>query len=102
MIIVNIDKKEREFKSLSQEDIIWYSQDLINKSSNSTNSIKVFNNTKPIKNATDKQKYYIDFYGRDFNDNSNKQPNFEKALIDVLIGIEVVLNGILKNNKNGD
>lgn len=95
-------KKLNKSKTNYTKDIIWYSQDLINKSSNSTTSIKVFNNTKPIKNATDKQKYYIDFYGRDFNDNSNKQPNFEKALIDVLIGIEVVLNGILKNNKNGD
>ncbi len=95
-------KKLNKAKTNYTKDIIWYSQDLINKSSNSTTSIKVFNNTKPIKNATDKQKYYIDFYGRDFNDNSNKQPNFEKALIDVLIGIEVVLNGILKNNKNGD
>lgn len=95
-------KKLNKAKTNYTKDIIWYSQDLINKSSNSTTSIKVFNNTKPIKNATDKQKYYIDFYGRDFNDNSNKQPTFEKALIDVLIGIEVVLNGILKNNKNGD
>lgn len=95
-------KKLNKAKTNYTKDIIWYSQDLINKNSNSTTSIKVFNNTKPIKNATDKQKYYIDFYGRDFNDNSNKQPNFEKALIDVLIGIEVVLNGILKNNKNGD
>lgn len=31
-ILVDIDKNTREFKSLSQEDIIWFSQDLINKS----------------------------------------------------------------------
>lgn len=33
LIVVRIDKNKREFKGLSQEDIIWYSQDLINKSS---------------------------------------------------------------------
>lgn len=30
--LINIDKKEREFKSLSQADITWYASDLINKS----------------------------------------------------------------------
>ena len=42
LILVDIDKKSREFKGLSQEDIIWYSQDLINKST-------ITNNSKPIK-----------------------------------------------------
>lgn len=32
LIVVKIDRKKREFKGLSQEDIVWYSQDLINKS----------------------------------------------------------------------
>ena len=32
LIVVKINKKKREFESLSQEDVIWYSQDLINKS----------------------------------------------------------------------
>lgn len=31
-ILVNIDKNKREFESLTEEDIIWYSSDLINKS----------------------------------------------------------------------
>lgn len=31
-ILVDIDRKKREFKSLSQEDVIWYTKDLINKS----------------------------------------------------------------------
>lgn len=31
-ILVNIDKDKREFESLTGEDIIWYSSDLINKS----------------------------------------------------------------------
>ena len=31
-ILVNIDKNKREFESLTEEDIIWYASDLINKS----------------------------------------------------------------------
>ena len=34
LILVDIDKKKREFKSLSEDNIIWYLQDLINKSYN--------------------------------------------------------------------
>lgn len=30
--LVNIDKTEREFKSLSKNDIAWYANDLINRS----------------------------------------------------------------------
>lgn len=33
-ILVNIDVDQREFKSLSAEDITWYASDLINKSFN--------------------------------------------------------------------
>lgn len=28
LVVVNIDKKSREFQSISQEDIIWFSKDL--------------------------------------------------------------------------
>lgn len=35
LILVDIDKKNREFKGLTQEDIIWYSKDLNRKSFNS-------------------------------------------------------------------
>lgn len=101
LIVVKIDKKDREFKSLPQDDILWFSQDLINKNGSNTTSIKVTNNTKPITNTTEKQKYFIDFYGRDF-DNTNKQHNFENDLINALIGIEITLHGLLENNKKGE
>ena len=32
LVVVNIDKKSREFQSISQEDIIWFSKDLTSKS----------------------------------------------------------------------
>lgn len=90
-ILIDIDKKKREFKSLSQEDIIWYTKDLINKSptSKSINTSKITN----IKNI----------YERGFEDNRNtKSNNFEITLLNVLTNLELVLASILKNNKNGD
>lgn len=92
LILIDIDKKKREFKSISQEDIIWYSQDLINKSPNNVpkHSIKKHNKKK-----------ITEFYERGFEDNITSV-NFEKTLINVLINIELVLASLLKNNKNGD
>lgn len=96
LILVNIDKKEREFKSLSQEEIIWYTKDLINKSyTNINNNI---NSTKKLSTKNFKQ-----FYERNF-ENENNSFNFEKTLLNILINIESFLANILKNNgdiKNG-
>ena len=88
MILVNIDKKEREFKGLSQEDIIWYSQDLIKKSAHTnSNSIKKTfqNNFTQIKER--------DYQGISYSS------NFENSLINVLINIELILASLLKNPK---
>ena len=88
-IVVGIDKKERTFKSISQEDIIWYSKDLINKSP--------LNKTK---NSTSKKSTNItDVYERGFEDYRYYKPNnFEKTLISVLIDLELLLSKVLKNN----
>lgn len=89
LIIVDIDRKEREFKSISQEDIIWYSQDLINKAPRVVSK----NVKKP------KMKPYTDMYERGFEDNRYDKPsNFEKTLISVLVNLELVLASILKSN----
>jgi len=91
LILVGIDKKEREFKGLSQEDIIWYSQDLMNKSTNNT----LPTNKKPInkKNTT--------VYEREIEkDNSSSKSlafDFERALISVLMSIEMTLSTLLRN-----
>lgn len=89
LIVVNINKKAREFKSLAQEEIIWYSEDLINKSPiNTQKNINKF-----------KKNFYIDNYERGFEDNRcTKRTNFEQTLITVLINLELVLSNILKNN----
>lgn len=90
-IVVDIDRKKREFKSLLQEDIIPYTQDLINKSAQTKNNLiseKYINN-------------FNDNYERGFEENRFSKPNnFEKTLITVLINLELVLTSILK--KNGD
>ena len=92
LILVDIDKNKREFKSLSQEDIIWYSQDLITKSPNNTSSTSV---------KKTNTRHFPEFYERNFEDNIHSN-NFEQTLINVLVNIELVLASILKNNKIGD
>lgn len=91
LILVDIDKSKREFKGLSQEDIIWYSQDLMNKTTNTTlPAIKKPNNKK-----------FAKVYERDIErDNSSSKStdfNFEKALIGILINIDITLSTLLRN-----
>lgn len=92
LILVAIDKSEREFKGLSQDDIIWYTKDLINKASNTT----------LISTKTTSLRNFKEFYERNFErdmDISSKSTSFEKNLIDVLTNIELVLTTLL-NNQN--
>lgn len=92
LILVDIDKNLREFKGLSQEDIIWYSQDLINKSNISSN-IRV--TTKPI------VKNIMDFYEMNYEKDSNsKSMNYENNLLNSLTTIELSLIKLLRNKKN--
>ena len=88
LIVVKIDRKEREFKGLSQEDIIWYSEDLIRKSTTT--------NTKTTQNTL--QKNFARSCEKSF-DGKTASTNFENSLIKVLVNIELVLASILKNNK---
>lgn len=92
LILVDIDRKKREFKGLSQEDIIWYTQDLINKSFNSN-----VNNTTKCVCKSNKQKQILNIERGFENDYSNK--NFETSLLQVLTNIELVLASILKDSK---
>ena len=88
-ILIDIEKKKREFKSLSQEDIIWYTKNLINKSPITTSkniNIPKITNIK-------------DIYERGFEDNRNTKSNsFEITLLNILTNLELVLASILKNN----
>ncbi len=87
-ILLNIDRKKRKFKSLSQEDIIWYTKVLINNAP--------INTFKKVNIA--KMNNIQDIYERGFEDNrKTKSNNFEKTLINVLTNLELVSAMILKN-----
>ena len=102
LILVNIDPQEREFNSLSQEDIIWFTKDLINKSPlphSATLYISQANNQK-----------VSSVYERDFEESRSRENyfkninnhNFEISLINVLSNLELILTNLLKSNRNGD
>lgn len=108
IILVDIDKKLREFQSITQEDIMWYTRDLMNKvpvSSNTSNMKQCIN--KSATSTTKKIPPYPDkcFEGytntalsvNGVNVTNNIQTNFETELISVLTNIELVLASILKN-----
>lgn len=88
LIVVNIDKKSREFQSISQEDIIWFSKDLTSKSAK---SIKI--------NSQQKKSNFPFIYERGIGNNKyNDSPPFEKLLMSMLINIQLALATVLKNN----
>lgn len=96
-ILLDIDKKKREFKSIEQEDIAWFTTDLMNKCP--------INNPAETKAPTTKKAQ--EFFERSFDNTKytsniefNKSTQFENTLINVLINLELVLANILKNNNS--
>ena len=109
LIIVQIDLKKREFESLSQEDIIWFTEDLINKSPIKNNVINM-NNWKTLKAQSQNSKQLTkktikDYYSKeltlfDAEEKVVNSVNFEQNLINVLTNIELTLASLLENKKN--
>ena len=109
LIIVQIDLKKREFESLSQEDIIWFTEDLINKSPIKNNVINM-NNWKTLKAQSQNSKQLTkktikDYYSKELTlfDTEEKAVNsvsFEQSLINVLTNIELTLASLLEIKKN--
>lgn len=88
LIVVNIDKKTREFQSISQEDIIWFSKDLTSKSAK---SLKI--------NSQQKKLNFPFIYERGVGSNKyNNSPPFDKLLMSMLINIQLALATLLKND----
>lgn len=88
-ILIDIDRTKREFKSLSQENIIWYTKDLINKSPMPTSKKINMPKINSIKNI----------YERGFEDTRTTKSNyFETTLLNILTNLELSLTSILKNN----
>ncbi len=88
LFIVQINRKKREFKSLSQEDIIWFTEDLIK---------KIFN--KPTSKNKQIKKYSQDFITKMQFSKINENSNFENNLISVLTDINLTLASLNINNK---
>ena len=82
-ILTSIDKKKREFKGLSQEDVIWYSKDLMNKSNIANKKITTKSNAEKTSKI----------------DTLNNPTDFEKELLSRILNVELVLANLLKENE---
>lgn len=101
LIVVDIDKDKREFKSLTQDQILYYSKDLIGREPNKTQEnnntkarIAKNNNYAPFERDIEEDPAKVNFKTGCF---STKQPNFEKTVIHILVNIEMILANLLKN-----
>lgn len=89
LIVVEIDKEKREFKGIKQEDILWYTKDLINK--------------EPLKKIEGSKNMKINVSAineRDINDNRYFLPNYENTLEEILNKLNILLSKIL--SKKGE
>ena len=116
LLVVQLDIKKREFESLSQEDIIWFTKDLINKKPVNAKTPQIKNNVIDInywkalkiqnKNENQLSKKQIkDYYSKELTiyDAEEKVVNgtsFETNLINVLTNIELTLASLLEIKKN--
>lgn len=93
-ILVRIDKTTREFKGLTQKDIIWYTQDLINKS-----SLKI----APTQSIKNHYKNYTTFYEKGFERDSNTTAfDYNKEILNKITTIELMLKKLLKDGDLAD
>lgn len=96
VLIVQINKEKREFESLSQENIQWFTQDLIYRSFNMKLPKAMRKTNSNIINI----EAYIPKKQKELVEDSSC--NFETALIKALTNIELTLaSSLLKNNKKG-
>ena len=91
IIVVQIDRHTREFKSLSQENIVWFTE--------------VLNRRCP--NNLDTNIYYAQNYYKSNNHNRasinfkiQQSNNFEEKLLDTLSNINSTLTYLITNNKS--
>jgi len=107
LIVVDIDKSKREFKSLTQDQLLYYSKDLLVKEPNKIQSSNNIKTTKEINNTHYERDIETDnFKMSKINCNINtskiKQVDFTKTILNILIEIEMLLANLLKNIRNGD
>lgn len=88
LLVVQIDRNKREFESLTQEDINWFTSDLLYRSFN-LKMPKARNNTMNIDNY---------FPKREKTMVEEANCSFETALIQTLTNIELTLASLLVGN----
>lgn len=109
LVVVNIDKEKREFKSLTQDQLLYYSKDLMVREPNEIQN----NNNYNTRARTTKNDNYIPFERDIETDNFKttnlkvgvsqiRQTSFENSVIHILVNIELMLANLLKNNNYGD
>lgn len=99
LIVVDIDKNNREFKSLTQDQLLYYAKDLMSREPNKTqNDNNYSTQTKIAKNNN------YEPYERDIEPDNIQlgQTNYEKSVLHILVNIELMLANLLKNNEFGD
>ena len=99
LVVVNIDKDKREFKSLTQDQLLYYSKDLMSREPNKIQDNNKYNTKAKIA----KNDNYAP-YERDIETDNTQlgQFNFEKSILHILVNIELMLANLLKNNNYGD
>ncbi len=91
-LVVEIDRKKREFQNISQKNIIWFTEDLMNRN-------LIFKDIKPKIDMKSFAKYASNDMKK-YN-NANISNNFEQNLLNVLRGIHLALSYLVTNNKKG-
>ena len=91
-LVLEIDRRKREFKSISQENIVWFTEDLMNRS-------PVSQDIKPKIDMKSFASYISNGIKRSNSPKSNT--SFEHDLINVLNNIQLTLSCLVANNKKG-
>lgn len=93
IIIVQIDRHTREFKSLTQENILWFTEVLNRRSPNNLDA--------NIPYTTQNAQYFLKKYKHNLasaNLKTQRNTNFEAKLLDVLTNINLTLTYLVENN----
>ena len=95
IILVQIDKRTREFKSLTQENILWFTEVLNRRSPNNLEA----NISHPTQNTQN----FLKTYNHNLASTNLKiqaNMNFEEKLLDALSNINLTLSYLVANKKN--
>ena len=104
IIIVQIDRRTREFKSLTQENILWFTEVLNRRSPNnldfSQDYMKNYNNFSNISSEYFNARQNKKLQKNNLQNNNQQNTNFEEKLLDALTNINLTLSYLIANNNS--